>query len=98
MYLLTFINKSTNSEYPVNDLCTQQKWNTSDNAKNRIEGSIEHPTTISAIANSIPRTASVVYPHIAINITTGMYFKHNIAILWFFLRVFINLKVKLSQI
>lgn len=49
IYLFTFINKSTNKEYPVNDLCTQQKWNTSDNANIKIDGRIEHPTIVSEI-------------------------------------------------
>lgn len=57
IYLLALINKSTSNEYPVNDLCTQQKWNTSDNANIRIDGNIAHPTIVSAIINSIPITA-----------------------------------------
>lgn len=59
-YLFAFINKSTNKEYPVNDLCTQQKWNTSDNANIKIDGRIEHPTIVSAIINSNPNTANIV--------------------------------------
>lgn len=89
IYLFALINKSTNKEYPVKDLCTQQKWNTSDSAKINIEGNIEHPTIVSAIINSKPKIANIVYPHIAKNIITGMYFKHNIAILWSFFKVFI---------
>lgn len=60
IYLFAFINKSTNKEYPVNDLCTQQKWNTSDNANIKIDGRIEHPTIVSAIINSNPNTANIV--------------------------------------
>jgi hypothetical protein len=44
---------------------------------------------VSAITNSKPKTANIVYPHIAKNIIIGMYFKHNIAILWSFFKVFI---------
>lgn len=70
------------NEYPVNDLWTKQNWNTSDNANIKIEGSIEHPTIESAIINSAPITAKPIYIHIKKNIITGMYFKHNMAILW----------------
>ena len=81
MYLLAFIKISTNKEYPVNDLCIQQKLNTSDNANIKIDGRIEHPTIVSAIINSNPKTAHNVYDHIRINMITGIYFKHNIATL-----------------
>lgn len=60
MYLSILIIRSTKSEYPVRDLCIQQKWNTSDKAKMRIDGSIEHPTIVSAIANSHPTIAHIV--------------------------------------
>lgn len=90
IYLFEFIIKSHSKEYPVNDLCIQQNWNTSDRAKIKTEGSTEHPTILSAITNSAPTIANPIYNHIRINIITGMYFKHNIAILWSFLKDFIE--------
>lgn len=89
IYLLVFINTSLTKEYAVSDLCNQQNWNTSDKAKIKIEGSIEHPTIVSAIINSAPTTANIIYNHIRINIITGIYFKHNIARLWSFFKDFI---------
>ena len=81
IYLFEFINKSHIREYPVSDLCTQQNLNTSDRANIKIEGRIEHPTIVSAIISSAPTTANPIYIHINRNIITGIYFKHNIAIL-----------------
>lgn len=88
---------STSNEYPVRDLCTQQKWNTSHNANIKIEGNIEHPTIESANIKLHPATAKIVYPHINKNIIIGIYFKHNIAVLWFFINVFIVYAIKLGK-
>jgi hypothetical protein len=44
---------------------------------------------VSAIINSAPTTANIIYNHIRINIITGIYFKHNIARLWSFFKDFI---------
>ena len=65
-----------------------------------MEGKIEQPTTMSVITRSTPITASIVYPHIDKNIITGIYFKQYIAVLWFFIKVFIiciRFKIKLNQ-
>jgi hypothetical protein len=91
IYLFALIKISTINEYAVNDLCTQQKWNTSDNANIKIDGSIEHPTMESANIKLHPATANIVYIHINRNIIIGIYFKHSIAVLWFFINVFILL-------
>ena len=64
---------------------------TSDNANIKIDGSIEHPTMESANIKLHPATANIVYIHINRNIIIGIYFKHSIAILWFFINVFILL-------
>lgn len=59
-YRFELISTSTKSEYPVNDLCTKQKLNTSDSAKIKTDGSSEHPTIVSANINSNPQTANNV--------------------------------------
>jgi hypothetical protein len=42
---------------------------------------MEHPTMESANIRLHPATAKIVYPHINRNIITGIYFRHNIAVL-----------------
>ena len=89
MYLLVFIIKSLTRAYPVSDLCNQQNWNTSERENIKSEGNNEQPTILSAMINSMPNTAHIIYNHISKNIIAGIYFKQIIAILWFFFKDFI---------